>query len=223
MRIPAWQILLILVVFPVLYILNNFTPWSEGLWNNGDRDYYIPFWSSIFILHWISALLCLFFISKAGYGIRDLGYSLSLKKTGIALGAYFIIGLVMLALTEILTQYQPLSISPSMDDFYPITLTERAVWMVMALTAGICEEFVYRGFGITALKGKNLPTWLIVILTTLSFIFIHGVAGYYMFPFYAIFGTLMALLFIWRKSIVPNIIVHALFDLSAMMAVLGKF
>ena len=55
--------------------------------------------------------------------------------------------------------------------FVPNNATERAVWTVLSLTAGICEEVLFRGFLIRFLHGGplNLPVVGAVVVSSLCF------------------------------------------------------
>lgn len=215
------QIVVILIGFPIVYMINSFMPWSKQIMS-GNRDYFMIFWLSIFIIHWGSAFLSYYFGKKEGYSLKDFGYTLSKKQTIIGLLVYFSIAAFLLILVH---NANPDVTTSKMNsiiyNFYPISFMDRVFWVFIALTAGICEEFVYRGFGITALQSKKFPKWLVVLLTSISFVFIHGIAAFKMFPFYLFFGILFALIRLWRKSIVLNVIIHALIDLSVLMIVLA--
>jgi membrane protease YdiL (CAAX protease family) len=100
----------------------------------------------------------------------------------------------------------------------PVTTVERLFWIFMSFTAGFCEELVYRGFSIRALQGRNARTWLAVVLATLAFVLMHGINVISLFPFLTIYiaGLLFSFLFLWRRSLIPGICLHALFDLAAI-------
>ena len=85
----------------------------------------------------------------------------------------------------------------------------------MSLTAGFCEELIYRGFGIRALQ-RNMRTWLAVGVATLAFFFMHGMSALAPSPFLIIYtmGLVFSVLFLWRGSLVPVICLHALIDVA---------
>ncbi len=120
-----------------------------------------------------------------------------------------------------LRQQYPMHDEPPGDFrfFYPFTLAERCLFVFMAISAGFCEETVYRGFAITKLQGRGWRTWQVIVLSTLSFIFMHGIAGLFMFPFLFVVGLFYAGLFLWRRNLTPCIYLHTLFDLMAVAAI----
>ena len=215
--LPRWQVLLLLVGFPALYVANSLTPWSVGFFGEHDRRYYLPFWASVAVLHWTSLVLAAVFINRAGGQMSEIGFKLRSRGTVAVVGFIVGVGVVLI----LIRQAWPASTgaSPDWHVFYPATLTERAFWVFMCLTAGFCEEFVYRGYGIRVLQLRGLRTWKAVALATTSFVFVHGLAGVFLFPFYFIAGLLFAIIFLWRRSLVPGICVHALFDLLALLAI----
>jgi membrane protease YdiL (CAAX protease family) len=56
----------------------------------------------------------------------------------------------------------------------PISSPERLVMILLALTAAITEEVIFRGFALTRLKRWIPNPWFILPITVISFIFIHG-------------------------------------------------
>jgi membrane protease YdiL (CAAX protease family) len=120
-----------------------------------------------------------------------------------------------------LRQAAPVHADPPGDwrFYYPFTLAERSLFIFVAISAGFCEEVVFRGFAISALKQRGWKTWQAVLLATLSFIGIHGIAGIFLSPFLFVAGLFYAGLFLWRRNLTLAIYVHTLFDLMSVAAV----
>lgn len=218
MLIPRWQILLILVGFPTLYMLNSFTPWTKGLWGLHERAYYIPYWSSVLTLHWSSALLIIFFSGKSGITLADFGLRLSTRKAIIILGLLIAMGVGLVVFREFVLYSTGNLERELLQEFYPTKFSERLFFVFIALSAGFCEELVYRGFGITVLQAQGLRLWQAVILATLAFVFMHGLGGVYGFPFIFLAGLLLAGIYLWRKNLLLVMIIHAIFNLTAILA-----
>lgn len=88
-----------------------------------------------------------------------------------------------------------------------------------ALVIGVYEELLFRGFIMPRLR-RATNSWVIaVLLTTVVFVLPHmldqtlAALG----PI-TILALTMSLLTIWRRSIIPAIIAHALFDLTQFIA-----
>jgi len=91
-------------------------------------------------------------------------------------------------------------------------------YSALAITAGVCEEFVYRGFAIAAFSKAGLPLWLVVILSSLLFGLAHAYQGRGGIVSTGIFGVLLALGRLGFGSLVPVMMWHAGLDLAAGIA-----
>ena len=59
----------------------------------------------------------------------------------------------------------------------PQTPLELATFLALAVTAGLCEEFLYRGFAMAALTRTGLPVWGVVLLSSVLFGLAHLYQG----------------------------------------------
>jgi uncharacterized protein len=103
--------------------------------------------------------------------------------------------------------------------FLPRSRVEIAVWLVVAATAGICEETLFRGYlqrQFIALT-RNAPAG--IILSALLFGAAHIYQGLRMVGVIAVFGSLFGILAYWRKSTRPGMITHAWQD--ALSGIVG--
>lgn len=216
-RLPRWQALTVLVGFPLAYWINGLTPWSYGLFVERDHRFFLPFGVSICLLHWASLALTLWFVRRSGATPREIGLHLRAKGLFAFAAVVAVVGGALIALRTAF----PIHEAPPGDwrVSYPFTLDERIFFVFLALSAGFCEEVVYRGFAITALRQRGWRTWQAVALATLSFVMIHGVAAIFLFPFLIAAGLIYGGIFLWRKSLTPLIYLHALFDVTAVLAV----
>jgi membrane protease YdiL (CAAX protease family) len=100
----------------------------------------------------------------------------------------------------------------------PVTNEERSLWAVAALSAGICEEILYRGFLLFFLVAIFPQTniWGAVVLSSLFFGVAHFYQGMRGIVATGIIGFLLAWLYIASGSLLAPIILHALIDLRVM-------
>jgi membrane protease YdiL (CAAX protease family) len=94
---------------------------------------------------------------------------------------------------------------------------EIALWVVLSLTAGICEEAVYRGYlqkQFMALT-KSVPAG--IFFPALAFGAAHSYQGLARASMIAVMGAMSGILAYWCRSVRPGMIAHALQD------VLGAF
>lgn len=91
----------------------------------------------------------------------------------------------------------------------PRTLLEMAIWVCLAVTAGFCEEFIFRGYlqrQFLALTGRVEAA---VVLQALVFGAAHSYQGWKGALTITIYGALFGILAAWRKSLRPGMIQHA--------------
>ncbi len=97
----------------------------------------------------------------------------------------------------------------------PLTRAERAGFACLCLTAGICEEVVYRGFGIAYLRwlwpGAPWP-WLIAA-TAIPFGLAHRYQGAPGVTVATLLGALLCLVTLATRTLLPAILIHAAVDL----------
>lgn len=86
--------------------------------------------------------------------------------------------------------------------------------ILLVMTAGICEEFLFRGFGIAALTRLIGNRWLSGLLSLAAFTVAHaGVFGWnsgLLIP--CVLGFFLTLLFLLRRNVIIGMAVHALID-----------
>ena len=90
-----------------------------------------------------------------------------------------------------------------------------AGFLAVAATVGVYEELLFRGFLMTRLR-RGLGSWTgSVMISTAVFTSLHGMDQT---PAALVLITVLSLVFsavtIWRRSIVPAIVAHALWDFS---------
>jgi membrane protease YdiL (CAAX protease family) len=100
----------------------------------------------------------------------------------------------------------------------PVSLLEYLPYSALAITAGVCEEFIYRGFAIAAFSRAGLPLWLVVILSSVLFGLAHAYQGRGGIISTGIFGVLLAMGRLAFGSLVPVMMWHAGLDLAAGIA-----
>jgi membrane protease YdiL (CAAX protease family) len=100
----------------------------------------------------------------------------------------------------------------------PVNLLEYLPYSALAITAGVCEEFVYRGFGIAAFSKAGLPLWLVVVFSSILFGLAHAYQGRGGIVSTGIFGVLLAIGRLWLGSLIPVLMWHAGLDLAAGIA-----
>jgi len=102
-----------------------------------------------------------------------------------------------------------------MSFMVPHTARELRTFHVVSLTAGICEEIVFRGFVIAYLIALlGVPFWAAAVLSSIVFGLAHAYQGPIGFLRTAAVGGVMALLYGMTGSLWAPILVHIVIDMT---------
>ena len=105
----------------------------------------------------------------------------------------------------------------------PNNAAERAAFVLVSLTAGVCEEVLFRGFLIRLVYGDSaaaMPLAGALAVSSLAFGLAHLYQGLKGVGRTTLAGCAFGLLFLLSGSLIPGILLHALMDLQ-MAYVLG--
>ena len=100
----------------------------------------------------------------------------------------------------------------------PVTPLEYLPFAALAITAGVCEEFVYRGFAMATLSRAGLPLWSVVVMSSVLFGLAHAYQGPGGILSTGLFGVALAVGRLGFGSLVPMMMWHAGLDLAAGIA-----
>ncbi|HXA64286.1 MAG TPA: type II CAAX endopeptidase family protein [Bryobacteraceae bacterium] len=178
------------------------------------------------LAEWSLVAACAWVIHKNGLTLADFG-----ERLGNPLRTLVVAGLalVTIAVLTIASRTQTRKVSPeqlrkataNVRKLLPATGYERTVFVAVALTAGLCEEFLYRGWLLNVIAAATGSLWVALIVSSIVF----GLAHFYQGPngmFGAtVLGVVFGTLFIASGSLLPVQALHALIDLNNGLA-LGK-
>jgi len=174
------------------------------------------------IVEWLIFLLVLLVLKRGGDNLSAVGFSkLTFANLGIGLGFLLVANLILFGLAFVL-QFFHLPVPQEVAFILPRTKTERLFWVILSITAGICEETGFRGYVLTKLNSFLNNWYLTVAISSLSFGLGHFYQGLGGIILTGIYGLLFCLLFIWRKSLIPGISAHFLQDFTALFT-LSRF
>ena len=97
----------------------------------------------------------------------------------------------------------------------PATAIEHAVWLLVAVSVGVCEELVYRGYLRVQLSALSGSVLLGTLLQAALFGVAHAEQGPGIALRFAAYGLLLGALAVFRASLIPGILAHVALDLSA--------
>jgi len=105
----------------------------------------------------------------------------------------------------------------SINSLLPRQAVEMALWLVLSISAGVCEEVVFRGYFQKQFQAWTGRIWIALLLQALLFGISHGYQGVAASLKITIFGCLFGLCAWWRNSLRPGIIAHAVTDILAVL------
>jgi membrane protease YdiL (CAAX protease family) len=159
---------------------------------------------------WVLAIVTACVAWLSGYGRVQIGLTgIDPLRTAAFAAALTIAGISVL----FLFRFAGMREAPLMHELLPATRRERILFVGVSLTAGVCEEIVFRGFLIHVLYSATGSLAIALLLSSGAF----GVAHAYQQPAGALRATLIGLILALPLaidgSIVPAIIAHAAIDI----------
>jgi len=105
----------------------------------------------------------------------------------------------------------------SISALLPQSALEYGLWIAVAVSAGICEEFVFRGYLQRQLWAVSGSAAAAIAGQALVFGVAHGYQGIQKMIVISILGLLYGLLAQWRRNLRPGILAHAWSDIFSVL------
>jgi membrane protease YdiL (CAAX protease family) len=138
------------------------------------------------------------------FGIRILGWRDALAALGGVIVAFILGG----------TASRVVAMPSSLSDLHKIAAVPLNLRIAVVLTAAVCEEFMYRGFGIEEIVHLTGKRWLAGLLSLILFTFSHaglyGMSATLIIP--ALVGAVLTALYLWRRNLPSCMLMHAIMD-----------
>lgn len=91
--------------------------------------------------------------------------------------------------------------------------TELVLWVALSISAGICEEAVYRGYFLRQFMALTRSAPAGIVLAAVLFGAAHTYLGLSQAIQISFLGAMSGILAVWRRSVRPGMIAHALQDI----------
>jgi uncharacterized protein len=216
---PWWHTALMVVV-----ILGLSLAGARQLRNFGDQPLHLVANYSLTIAYeWILAGLALWGLHMRKVPLRQLlgeqrpGARAWLADLGVALG-YWVVALIVLAiLGNGLVKFSGSHIDPQKigdvtQKLTPVTGVEMMLFLVLSISAGICEELVFRGYLQQQFARMGRRVWAGVALSALVFGGAHGYEGIAGIVLISVYGAMFGVLALLRRGLRTGMIAHAWHD-----------
>lgn len=157
-------------------------------------------------------------LGPAGYSWRSVAGQMLLKPRDLSLDVLIALGaFITWMLVEGIGQTFMRGQHSSIENLIPHAPLELSLWVCVSVTAGICEEFIFRGY----LQHQFLSLTGVPVLALLLQSVIFGATHLYQGIASAFLTLLAGLIFgvvaMWRRSLRPGMIAHALSDLVPIL------
>lgn len=103
----------------------------------------------------------------------------------------------------------------------PKNSSERVVWVVVSITAGVCEEILYRGWLLGFFGAVLGSVWLGLLISSILFGFAHAYQGQSAIFGTGVVGAIFGVMFVGCGSLIPGQLLHTVMDLYNGLA-LGR-
>jgi hypothetical protein len=171
----------------------------------------VRFYAISMLFEWLLFLFVLAGVRRSGASIRtvvgDRWQSVRQVLSDIGIGfGFWIVSLPVLWVIGGLLRIA--AHGPHLESMLPHRGVEVAWWIALSVTAGICEETIFRGYlqrQFLALT-KNAPAAILIAAATFGIA--HAYQGFRMVILISVFGAMFGLLTYWRGTVRPGMIAH---------------
>jgi uncharacterized protein len=225
---PVWHTLLITAI-----ILGNSFLGSSKLQGvgNGAHGSRLLLYAGTFVTELVLFLLIWFGIRLRGVRMRDLisgswkTVESFLLDVGLAVGFLVFSLLLLFGLRIALGLIDIHNIAKSQQEtmkvlgsLAPHSYVEAGFWLVLAVSAGLFEEIIFRGYLQRQFQGLSNNAVVAIVGSGIIFGLAHGYQGGRNMVVIAVFGVFFGILAYFRKSLRPGMIAHGLQDSIAGIA-----
>jgi membrane protease YdiL (CAAX protease family) len=183
----------------------------------------IRFYLETVVYEWLLFVLVVAGVKRSGasvlivLGDRWRSVRQVLRDIGIAV-AFWIVAALLLWIFGWLLRVAALGRNVSM---LPQRCIELTVWIALSITAGICEETIFRGYLQRQFMALTKSAPVGILLSAATFGAAHAYQGSRMMILIALYGAMFGILAYWRGTVRPGMISHAWQDsLNGVLAVL---
>ncbi len=224
----AVRVLAVLLVGYLVLVQPVVGAWSHRRFRaSADRGARLRRYQRTAALEWALVAAALALVAGApGLDLGDLGVRWPRASAYTAVGAVgLLLSLVLLVgLRRRVDQGVQVVAPVEVSALMPRTAVERRAFAGLAVTAGVCEEVLYRGvlLAVAVALAPGLGPWRLVLVSALAFAVAHtyqGVAG--MLTSFVLGGSL-AVLFLGSGSLLLPVLYHVLVDLRILVLAVDR-
>ena len=140
------------------------------------------------------------------------GFKAWLADFRAAIIFWLMAALALAALSSLLYLLHLRRVEKAVLDLAPKNAAEFALWIALCITAGIVEEFVFRGYLLQQFASIRGKLWTGVLASSLLFGAAHGYEGMGAMIAIAAYGAMFCVLAMQQRSLRAGIMAHAWHD-----------
>ncbi len=171
------------------------------------------------LAEWSLVAWCISIIRRNGLTLADLAEGWESPLRVLLVSAVLVVIVVVVA---IISKSQAKKADPEqlrkatsiISRLLPLTPTERTVWVPLSFTAGVCEEFLYRGWLLQLIAAVFGSLWIGLILSSIVFGFAHSYQGRRGIIGTGVLGIIFGGICILSRSLLPGQLLHSFIDLK---------
>jgi membrane protease YdiL (CAAX protease family) len=205
---PWWHTVFVLIALGALFVVAGY----QGGYPNahipglGTR---VSSYLTIMVAECLLVLVVWLGVRSLGHTIADLGLGTAgrfFKDLGLAVA--FLV--VIIGLEEALFSLLHASPDSGLQRTMPTTASELVIYLVLAVTGGLCEELIFRGYLQQQFTAWSRSPTLGIVLQGVLFGLGHAYYGAKIVLVIMVHGCFLGLLTHWRRSLRPAILAHGL-------------
>jgi membrane protease YdiL (CAAX protease family) len=195
------------------------------------------FYRRLLVLEWgLTVVVAVVMAAAPGVGAAGLGLRLPQRAPGVltAVAVAVVVVLVLLSTRALLSGALVNGPAPVRREgegrhteppvhatlaLLPRTRAERRLFTLVGVTAGICEEWLYRGFFLAVVSAVvgGAPTAVLVAAAGVAFGLAHAYQGVAGVVTTGVLGAVLAALYLGTGSLLLPVVLHALIDLRFLL------
>ena len=180
-------------------------------------------YASTIAFQWLAVAIVGWRVWVQGYTTQQLGLIFHRRTTLLIAG---IVGPAAIATLQWLNLRRVSRIPPESrgplqaiaERILPQSAVEFPPYFALAITAGLCEEFLYRGFAMAALARAGLSAWLVILVSSILFGLAHSYQGRGGIVMTFAVGLVLGASRFAYNSLVPAVFWHSAIDIVAGVA-----
>jgi len=215
---PVWHTVVLLAVFAALTILGWLAQRSARVHapSPAPPPRLLPLQIQAIIVEWATVAWVWFGVRRRGVRVRELiaGKWPTVKSVLVDV----LLGGGLWVLWAVISRVENSLLGHRLDAIpYPVDLLESTLAIVVAISAGVCEEIVFRGYFQRQFRALTGNVVIAIVLQAAVFGMAHVYQGIRLASMVVLYGVLFGALALWRQSLRPGIIAHAWSDTATRL------